>query len=349
MTDLIPNPSPFDSPRLRSEQAAQGKPVVPLERDILEELLRDKRSPNTRRTYAKGLKDFFMTMTHSEPSPDLLQWFLSLNRFQALSLLLRYKAALLEKGLTPATINVRLSGVKSLVNYARKVGKCDYTLEDAEGLKAETYRDTTGVSPQTFKEITAQIDPDTLKGKRDLAILRLLWDNALRRGEVCALDCGDYDPAERKLWIKGKGRLTKESIVLSSKAVVLIDDWLRAIGEEFEERGDKEEGEERGEREAKRTAPLFCAVDRATFGHRLSGNAIYNIVRNTAATAGVTKVMSPHRVRHSAITAALDATGGDARKVQKLSRHKNLNTLMIYDDNRRQHQTEVTGILAELI
>jgi integrase/recombinase XerC len=59
--------------------------------------------------------------------------------------------------------------------------------------------------------------------------------------------------------------------------------------------------------------------------------------------------MSPHRIRHSAITAALDATGGDARKVQKLSRHKNLNTLMIYDDNRRQHQAEVTGILAELV
>jgi len=308
--------------------------LVSLEKDILEELLRDKRSPNTRRTYAKSLNDFFLTMTQSEPSPELAAWFLGLGRFEAIALVLRYRAGLLERGLTPATINVKLSAVKSLVNYARKVGKCDYTLEDVEGLRAETYRDTTGVSPQTFKQITAQLDPDTLKGKRDLAILRLLWDNALRRGEVCALDCGDYDPAERKLWIKGKGRLTKESIVLSSKAVVLIDDSLRTIGEELEETD---------------TEPLFCTVDRATFGHRRSGNAIYNIVRDTAASAGVTKVMSPHRVRHSAITAALDATGGDARKVQKLSRHKNLNTLMIYDDNRRQHQAEVTGILAELV
>ena len=40
---------------------------------------------------------------------------------------------------------------------------------------------------------------------------------------------------------------------------------------------------------------------------------------------------------------------GEMRKVQKLSRHKNLNTLMIYDDNRRQHQAEVTSILAELV
>jgi len=40
--------------------------------------------------------------------------------------------------------------------------------------------------------------------------------------------------------------------------------------------------------------------------------------------------MFPHRLRHSVITAALDATEGNVRKVQKLSRHKNLNTLMVY-------------------
>lgn len=38
----------------------------------------------------------------------------------------------------------------------------------------------------------------------------------------------------------------------------------------------------------------------------------------------------------------LDATGEDVRKVQKLSRHANLNTLMIYDDNRLNVQNEGT-------
>jgi integrase len=42
------------------------------------------------------------------------------------------------------------------------------------------------------------------------------------------------------------------------------------------------------------------------------------------------KQMFPHRIRHSVITAALDVTEGNVRKVQKLSRHKNLNTLMVY-------------------
>ena len=57
------------------------------------------------------------------------------------------------------------------------------------------------------------------------------------------------------------------------------------------------------------------------------------VVRHSE-SAGIKKQMSSHRIRHSAITAALDATDGDVRKVQKLSRHPKLNTLMIYDDNR---------------
>ncbi len=305
--------------------------LAPLDQDILAELLRDKRSPNTRRTYAKGLNDFFLTMTGEEASPEIIAWFLNLGHFEAIAIVLRYRAGLVERELKPATINVRLSAVKSLVNYARRVGKCNYTLEDVEGLKAETYRDTTGVSPDSFKQIANQVDQNSLKGKRDMAILRLLWDNALRRAEVCSLNIADYQPGERRLLIRGKGRLSKESVNISAKAITFIDDWLTAIGHRTKDK------------------PLFCTVDRATFGHRLSGNAIYNIVRTTAVSAGIKKVMSPHRIRHSAITAALDATNGDTRKVQKLSRHSNLNTLMIYDDNRHKHQAEITDILADLI
>ncbi|MFN9174383.1 MAG: integrase, partial [Synechocystis sp.] len=58
--------------------------LTPLDQDILEELLRDRRSPNTRRTYAKGLKDFFLIMMGTEPSPERIAWFLSLNRFEAI-------------------------------------------------------------------------------------------------------------------------------------------------------------------------------------------------------------------------------------------------------------------------
>ena len=66
--------------------------------------------------------------------------------------------------------------------------------------------------------------------------------------------------------------------------------------------------------------------------------------------AGITKKLSPHRITaFSSVTAALEATNGDVRRVQKLSRHSNLNTLMIYDDNRLSHQGEITDLLADLV
>jgi len=73
------------------------------------------------------------------------------------------------------------------------------------------------------------------------------------------------------------------------------------------------------------------AVYGANTGHRLTGDGIRKIIVRHREKAGIDKQMSPHRIRHSAIMATLDATDGNVRKVQKLSRHKNLNTLMIYD------------------
>jgi integrase/recombinase XerC len=55
--------------------------------------------------------------------------------------------------------------------------------------------------------------------------------------------------------------------------------------------------------------------------------------------------MSPHRIRHSSITHALDTTG-DVCKVQRLSRHVSLETLIIYDDNRQNMQGELSEFLS---
>jgi integrase/recombinase XerC len=63
-------------------------------------------------------------------------------------------------------------------------------------------------------------------------------------------------------------------------------------------------------------APLFTALDFHNSGHRLTGDGIRKIVVRLCAKAGIKKVVSPHRIRHSAITAALDATDGNVRKVQ---------------------------------
>jgi integrase/recombinase XerC len=53
--------------------------------------------------------------------------------------------------------------------------------------------------------------------------------------------------------------------------------------------------------------------------------------------------------RHSAITAALDVTGGNIRKVQKLSGYADPRTLMIYDDNRNKDLWEMSELLTGML
>ena len=56
--------------------------------------------------------------------------------------------------------------------------------------------------------------------------------------------------------------------------------------------------------------------------------------------------LTPHKVRHSSITLALDLTGGDVRRVQRLSRHASPSTLLLYGDARENHQGAITELIA---
>ncbi len=300
--------------------------------DILTSLLADKRSLNTRRAYEKDLRYFFLAAYGQKPTETVIAQFLQLNRFEAIAIVLRYKSDLITQGLKESTINRRLSALKSLVNFAAKLGKCNWNLDDIQTETVQTYRDTTGIKPNGIRTMLLYIKRDTPKGKRDFAILRLLWDNALRRNEVVSANIGDFDYEGRSLQILGKGRGSQKSLIsLSLGTANAIQDWLSQNKTKSCDR------------------PLFYALDPVNHGHRLTGTAIYQIVDQLARDSGISKKMSPHRIRHSAITAALDATNGNVRKVQKLSRHKKLDTLMLYDDNRTNMQGEVSSLLGDLI
>lgn len=146
------------------------------------------------------------------------------------------------------------------------------------------------------------------------------------------VDLKDLDLERRSLLILGKGRGSqKQAVTLSQPTVVALADWLLS------------------RRELNLNQPLFIALDRASYGHRLTGTSVYKLVDKLAVEVGISKKLSPHRIRHSGITSALEATGGDVRKVQKLSRLANLNTLVVYDDNRQNVQGEISDLLADLI
>jgi integrase/recombinase XerC len=280
--------------------------------------------------YRSNINQFFESLGY-QPTPDILAQFLLLDSHQAFELVSQYHGSLVERSLSPATINQKLAAIKSLVNYASQAGKCHYTLVNIKAEKLTQYRDTKGIPKNQFKLMLEAVDTDTIKGIRDRAILLLLWGNALRRSEVANCDVSDYSPSLGELIITGKGKIGQPEVIsLGKGAIWAIDNWLAKRGNYTP------------------TDPLFCAVHKGYWGNRLHTHSIYKLVQKYAISAGIDKVMSPHRIRHSSITEALNLTNGDVRKVQKLSRHSNLNTLMIYDDNRQNLQGEVTGMLDDL-
>lgn len=279
------------------------------------------------------MKDFFLFVAGCSPTSELVLEFLRLEQHHAVALVLKYKAHLVNKQLSEATVNRRLSAIKSLTWMGRKLGMCNYTLEDVKGEKVESYRDTTGIAPACFAKVLGLVDRDTLKGKRDYAMLRLLWDNALRRSEVCNLNVGDFDAQMGTLSILGKGKGTqKVAVDLSRKTVEAIVDWLIT-----------------SHRTNFTKKPLFMVLAYNGNGKRLSGEAIRRLVSELCKQAGITKQMSPHRVRHSSITTVLDNNNGNYRATQRFSRHAKPDTVMKYDDNRQKLQKKMTDIIADLV
>jgi integrase/recombinase XerC len=278
----------------------------------------------TQRAYSKSLADFCQKIYSSVSIADALQSFLLLSQSEALHQVLTYRKILIDLKLSSATINQRLSALKSLVDYARKRSLCSFTLIDIKGLRSQKYRDTRGRTVDEYRSVLAEIDRSTLLGKRDYAICRLLWDNALRRGEIVSLDRSNFTPQESRLMILGKGTLELHSIDLNPAVVTAINDYLLVKLDS-------------------NNPALFVSNN----GHRLDGKDIARIVKKYAEPVGID--LSPHRVRHSAITAYLDVSEGNVSAAQSLSRHQNLSTLMIYDDNRHQLQGKASKDLGELL
>ena len=302
-----------------------------IENDLVANWLQSKRSITTRTTYQRHLKQFFRFTTNDDPNPTTLGQFLSLKKYQAVSVVTSYLCHLRDVlNRASSTINVALSAIKSLVNYAALVGKCDYSLSEIKSEKTITYRDTSGVDVPSIKKLLKTNDTKPLVGLRNQVILTLFWELGLRRCEVIRLNIGDVDFEQKRVSILGKGRNQSEWMSLSDNAVNLLGEWLRKSGDR-----DKQD-------------PLFIALDRSSYGKRIGSVSVWKIVKNAGEQAQLDKPLSPHKIRHSTITAALDATNGDYRRVQKLSRHKNIQTVATYDDNRRDDQGELTNLLSSM-
>ena len=228
-------------------------------------------------------------------------------------------------GLKANTVNARLSALRSLVSLARTLGLVTWSLA-IPGEKARNFRDTRGPGEEGVRRMLRAIQEDKPKALRDRALIRLTFDLALRRSEVCSLDLEDLDLAAGKVSVQGKGQGGEKD------ALTLPEPTKRALGAWLQARGDL-------------PGPLFTSLDRARKGSgRLSEEGLRRLVARYGEISGVGRVR-PHGIRHAAITRALDVIG-DVRKVARFSRHADVRTVMAYDDNRQDMAGEVAAAVA---
>jgi integrase/recombinase XerC len=291
--------------------------------DLLTEFLAG-RSERTVRAYRTDLADFatWLGMAVEEGARVLLAH----GPGSANRLVLAYKAHLRHQ-LAPATVNRRLAALRSLVKMARTVGLVAWQLE-VRSERTEAYRDTQGPSDSGYQRLLGEAERRTdAKGRRDLAMVRLLHDVALRCAEVARLDLADLDLPGRHLQVIGKGRREPIQMTLPESTCAMLGRWVEIRGPD--------------------PGPLFTSCDRAAKGDgRLTSRGIHGVIKNLGSRVGLK--IGPHALRHRAVTKACERAaqvGIGLEEVRQFSRHRDVRTLLVY----RDHTRDVQGRLADLV
>lgn len=290
--------------------------------------------PSTARAYQADLRDFARFLgvgTGRHAEAELLAG----GPQGAYGLALAYSADMTDRRkLAPATVARRLAALRSFVGRARRLGVVPWVLE-IEGPRVTPYRDTRGPTLDEWRSLMRAADRqrDPAKAARDGAILRLLRDQAIRRGECCALTIADLEldhPDAPAVWIIGKGKSEKERITINRPTMAAIRDWLSHRGGG--------------------PGPLFTRCDNADRGgppKAIDGRSVVKLLAALSRRAGLSRAVRPHGLRHQGITRALDVSGGNTRNAQKFSRHADPKTLNRYDDNRKDEAGSLARMIGE--
>jgi len=280
-----------------------------IDAERLVKIFLSNKSEKTVTAYRKDLSDFALFLGIQDGNLDrAARLFLSSGRGGANALAAEYREQMESRKLSPATINRRLSALRSMVEQAATIALVNWDLK-IKGPKSRSYRDTAEPGTRNVRRMLDLVQArQDKKGVRDFAILRLLYDLALRRGEVVSLDLEDLDLEAKTIKILGKGRSEKESLTVPDPTANALRAWVDVRGTQ--------------------AGSLFVNFDRAGKGQRLTGTGVYQIVRRVGQELGIKT--RPHGIRHSSISACVAQF--PLTDVQKFSRHKKLETVAIYVD-----------------
>ena len=158
-------------------------------------------------------------------------------------------------------------------------------------------------------------DVTTELGKRDRAILEMLYGTGVRVSELTKLNLHDVDFRNRMVRVKGKRR--KERIVpFGEPALHALMRYLTEVRPAFLNNAPPSERE---------TDALFLNYQGTRITTRSVGRMVDKYIMQCAGIHDI----SPHALRHSFATHLLDS-GADLRDIQELLGHARLSTTQIY-------------------
>jgi len=172
------------------------------------------------------------------------------------------------------------------------------------------------LSRPEVEALLAAPDPRSAAGRRDRAMLELLYAAGLRASELVSLSVNDVHLETRMVLARGKG--SKERVVpLGAPAAEALRLYLSSARERL--------------LSGRRSRDLFVT----SRGRRLTRQGFWKLLGRHARAAGIERPVSPHQLRHSFATHLL-AGGADLRAVQAMLGHADVSTTQIYTHVERE-------------
>jgi len=164
---------------------------------------------------------------------------------------------------------------------------------------------------EELQRLFSVVDTSTASGFRDRTILELFYSSGLRVSELIDLKLGNIFRKKQLLLVFGKG--SKERVVpYSDDAAVYLHEYIDRMRHQLMKKGDFNE---------------YVFLNNR--GGQLTRQGVWKKLKEFASLAGITKDISPHKLRHTFATHLLEG-GADLRSVQMLLGHSSINTTEIY-------------------
>jgi integrase/recombinase XerD len=157
---------------------------------------------------------------------------------------------------------------------------------------------------------------------RDRAMLHTMYAAGLRVSELVDLDLGDVNLDEGFVSALGKGN-KRRIVPIGAYARLAMTEYLSEVRPKW-------------------ARPASRACFMTARGKAMTRQGFWGVVKKYARAAGITKPISPHKLRHSFATHLL-AGGADLRSVQTMLGHADISTTQIYTHVTGDHLRHVTG------